>query len=59
MSLVDYDGVLPLWFIISLFKTDGKLNEEDMREIAGCCLLGLLTLHNRGIIHQVSRVEWT
>ena len=30
------------------------LNEEELRELASCCLLGLNTLHKLNIIHRVS-----
>ena len=30
------------------------LNEEELREVASCCLLGLNTLHKLNIIHRVS-----
>lgn len=30
-----------------------QLNEEQLRDILACNLLGLLYLHNRNIIHRV------
>ena len=30
-----------------------KLNEDALREIASCCLLGLNFLHSQNIIHGV------
>ena len=30
-----------------------SLNEDELREIASCCLLGLDFLHSRHIIHGV------
>ena len=30
------------------------LNEEELREIVSCCLLGLDSLHKLNIIHRVS-----
>ncbi len=30
-----------------------RLNEDELREIASCCLLGLDFLHSRHIIHGV------
>ena len=32
---------------------NGGLNEDEVREIASCCLLGLDFLHSRHIIHGV------
>ena len=32
---------------------NGTLNEDEVREIASCCLLGLDFLHSRHIIHGV------
>ena len=32
---------------------NNRLNEDEMREIASCCLLGLDFLHSQSIIHGV------
>ena len=35
-------------------KHKDYMTEEQLREIARCCLLGLNYLHDRGIMHGVS-----
>lgn len=32
---------------------NGTLNEDEVREIASCCLLGLDYLHSQNIMHGV------
>ena len=34
------------------------MTEEQLREIARGCLLGLQYLHERGIMHGVSTLKW-
>lgn len=34
------------------------LNEDVLREVISCCLLGLVYLHNQNIVHRV-RFKWT
>ena len=34
-------------------KRGNRLNEEELREIVSCCLLGLSYLHSRNIMHRV------
>lgn len=34
-------------------RSGNSLTVDDFREIASCCLLGLESLHTRGIIHGV------
>ena len=40
--------------IRTLLNSGYMLNEEELREVASCCLLGLNTLHKLNIIHRVS-----
>ena len=40
--------------IDSYLKNGHRLKEEELREIASCCLLGLNYLHKKNIIHRVS-----
>ncbi len=40
--------------ILHFLERDEKLNEDALRAIASSCLLGLLYLHYRNIIHGVS-----
>ena len=40
--------------IRTLLNSGYVLNEEELREVASCCLLGLNTLHKLSIIHRVS-----
>ena len=43
--------------IDSYLKNGNRLKEEELREIMGCCLLGLSYLHDRNVIHGV--VDWS
>ena len=36
-----------------LFAANYRMKEEELREIASCCLLGLDSLHSRNIMHGV------
>ena len=38
----------------TLLDSGYLLNEEDVREVVSCCLLGLDSLHKLNIIHRVS-----
>ena len=38
----------------TLLNSGYMLNEEELREIVSCCLLGLDSLHKLNIIHRVS-----
>ena len=40
----------------ALLRGGNRFNEDELREIASCCLFGLYYLHNRMIIHRVG--EW-
>ena len=40
--------------VASYVRKGNRLNEEELREIACCCLLGLNYLHKMIIIHRVS-----
>ena len=37
-----------------LLESGYVLNEDELREIVSCCLLGLDSLHKLNIIHRVS-----
>ena len=37
-----------------LLESGYVLNEDELREIVSCCLLGLDFLHNMNIVHRVS-----
>ena len=37
-----------------LLESGYVLNEDELREIVSCCLLGLDSLHNMNIVHRVS-----
>lgn len=39
--------------VVHFLERGEKLNEDALRAIASSCLLGLLYLHNRNIIHGV------
>ena len=34
-------------------KKGNQLNEDELREVVSCCLLGLSYLHKRNVIHGV------
>ena len=40
----------------AFIKSGKRLNEDQLRDIASCCLLGLSYLHNKKIMHRV--VKW-
>ena len=40
--------------VASYVRKGNRLNEEELREIASCCLLGLNYLHKKNIIHRVN-----
>ena len=37
----------------AFIRSRNRLTEEELREIASCCLLGLESLHAKSIIHGV------
>ena len=39
--------------LASYIRRGNRLTEDEMREIASCCLFGLYYLHNRRIMHRV------
>ena len=44
-----------------LFAANYQMKEEELRDIASCCLLGLDSLHSRNIMHGVvstSSISW-
>ena len=44
---------------IDAYLMDGnRFTEDEIREIACCCLLGLEHLHNHDITHGVIHCEW-
>ena len=40
----------------SFLEHGNRLSEDELREIASCCLLGLYYLHNCNVMHRVS--DW-
>ena len=34
-------------------RNGNRLNEDELREVVSCCLLGLSYLHNRNVMHGV------
>ena len=42
--------------LAALLKAGNRLNENELRDVASCCLFGLYYLQNRQIIHRV--VDW-
>ena len=44
---------------VNSYLMDGnRFTEDEIREIACCCLLGLKHLHNHDITHGVIHCEW-
>ncbi len=44
--------------LASYIRNGNRLNEDELREITSCCLLGLNYLHNtKRIVHRVDS-EW-
>ena len=39
-------------------REGNRLNEDELRDIASCCLLGLEYLHKSGYMHGVSGWGW-
>ena len=39
--------------IASYLKGGNRLNEDELREIVSCSLLGLSYLHNKNVMHRV------
>ena len=52
LNTVD-NGQLELGSLRGYMDMNCRFNENDMRDIASCCLLGLDFLHSRHIIHGV------
>lgn len=40
--------------IASYLKGGNRLNEDELREIVSCSLLGLSYLHNKNVMHRVA-----
>ena len=47
---MEYDDSVSLYDFV---RNDNGFTESELREIAGCCLLGLEYLHKRNILHSV------
>lgn len=39
--------------LATYIRKGNQLNEDELRDIASCCLFGLFFLHNRKLIHGV------
>ena len=48
---MEYGQCGSIW---TLLNSGYVLNEEELREVASCCLLGLDSLRKLNIIHRVS-----
>ena len=44
--------------LIEVMRSIYRVNEDEMRDIASCCLLGLEYLHKSGYMHGVSGWDW-
>ena len=42
--------------IASFLRNGNTLNEDELRDVAACSLLGLYYLHNRYIMHRVNDI---
>ena len=47
---MEYDDSVSLYDFV---RNDNGFTESELREIAGCCLLGLDHLHKRNLSHSV------
>ena len=47
---MEYDDSVSLYDFV---RNDNGFTERELREIAGCCLLGLDHLHKRNLSHSV------
>ena len=47
---MEYDDSVSLYDFV---RNDNGFTESELREIAGCCLLGLDRLHKRNLSHSV------
>ncbi len=47
---MEYDDSISLY---DFMRNDNGFTESELREIAGCCLLGLDHLHERNLSHSV------
>lgn len=43
--------------LAAFMKKGNRFTEDELREIASCCLFGLCYLHNTNIIHRVLILE--
>ena len=44
--------------LIEVMRSICRVNEDELRDITTCCLLGLEYLHNNGYMHGVSGWDW-
>ena len=44
--------------LIEVIKSKYRVNEDELRDITTCCLLGLEYLHKSGFVHGVSGWGW-
>ena len=44
--------------LIEVMRSICRVNEDELRDITTCCLLGLEYLHKSGFVHGVSGWDW-
>ena len=44
--------------LIEVMRSIYRVNEDELRDITTCCLLGLEYLHKSGFVHGVSGWDW-
>ena len=44
--------------LVEVMKSIYRVNEDELRDITTCCLLGLEYLHKSGFVHGVSGWDW-
>ena len=44
--------------LVEVMRSIYRVDEDELRDIASCCLLGLEYLHNNGYMHGVSGWNW-
>ena len=44
--------------LIEVMRSICRVNEDELRDIASCCLLGLNYLHKSGYMHGASGWNW-